>query len=71
MKGLHFVTFILLVVGGLNWGLELMGVGVASFLPEGLVNIIYLLVALSAVYEIFTHKKNCKACMGQSSSMPM
>lgn len=64
MKGLHTVTFILLAIGGLNWGLELMGWGIGtwSFLPSGLVSLIYLLVAISALVEIFTHKSNCKCC---------
>ena len=30
MKGLHMVTFLLLVVGGLNWGL----VGLLDFMPD-------------------------------------
>lgn len=71
MKGLHTVTFILLVIGGLNWGLELLGFGVGSFLPSGLTNVIYLLVAVSALVEIFTHKSNCKQCGSGSASMPM
>lgn len=71
MKGLHTVTFILLVIGGLNWGLELIGFGVGSFLPSGLTNIIYLLVAISALVEVFTHKSNCKQCGSGSAPMPM
>ncbi len=56
------VTFILLVIGGLNWGLELFGVGVGRFVPEIVAQIIYALVALSAIYEIATHKKSCRNC---------
>jgi uncharacterized membrane protein YuzA (DUF378 family) len=62
MKGLHKVTFILLVIGGLNWGLELFNIGVGTFLPVMLAKVIYLLVGISAVVEIVTHKSNCKNC---------
>lgn len=58
------VTWILLVVGGLNWGLEVFGWGIGSwsFLPSGVVSVVYLLVGISALVEIFTHKGNCKHC---------
>jgi uncharacterized membrane protein YuzA (DUF378 family) len=66
MKNLHKVTFLLLVVGGLNWGL----VGlfsynlVASLLGSWPVveQVVYVLVGLSAVYELLTHPKTCRAC---------
>ena len=32
MKGLHMVAFILLVVGGLNWGLSALGWNVVNML---------------------------------------
>jgi uncharacterized protein len=65
-KSVHMVAFILLVVGGLNWGL----VGLFGFdLVEAIlgswpmaVKIVYVLVGLSAVYEILTHKKHCTVC---------
>ncbi len=65
MKGLHMVTFILLAVGGLNWGLvafkynlvdSLLGAGSTASM------VVYGLVGLSAIVEIATHKKNCKCC---------
>ncbi len=66
MKVLHGVTFLLTVVGALNWGL----VGLLDF---NLVNavlgsmptvemIVYVLVGLSAVYILLTHFKDCKVC---------
>lgn len=65
MKSLHTVAFILLVVGGLNWGLDALGYNLVEMLlgswPK-VVQIVYLLVGLSAVYEVATHKKNCKCC---------
>ena len=62
MKGLHMITWILLVIGGLNWGLEAFGWGLGNWLPGGLMQIIYILVGLSALYEIFNHKNTCKNC---------
>ncbi len=59
MKTIDVVAGILLVVGGLNWGL----VGVANFnLVAALfgttiiANIVYALVGLSALYEILSVK---------------
>lgn len=56
MKALNVITFVLLVVGGLNWGL----VGlfdfdlVAALFGEGslLSRIVYTLVGVSALYQI-------------------
>ncbi len=63
---IHTITFILLIIGGLNWGLEVAGYGIGSFIPEGVATIIYLLVALSALYEVFTHKNLCRNCAPQA-----
>ncbi len=66
MKGLHMVTFFLLVVGGLNWLLlglfgwdigKLFGGQMALFS-----RIIYILVGFSALYEISIHKSICRLC---------
>ncbi|HWO07685.1 MAG TPA: DUF378 domain-containing protein [Candidatus Paceibacterota bacterium] len=70
-KTLHMVTFVLAMVGALNWGL----VGLGGFLGGNwnLVNLVlgawpmveglvYLLVGLSAVYLVFTHKSDCRMC---------
>jgi uncharacterized membrane protein YuzA (DUF378 family) len=73
MKVLHTVTFILIVVGGLNWGL----VGAFDFnLVNKLVGdwsmvekVIYILVGLSAIVEVATHKSVCKMCAPSSGSM--
>ncbi len=64
MKSLHMVTWVLLVVGGLNWGLDAFGLNLVEMLlgTGSLAMLVYVLVGLSAVYEIVTHKKNCKAC---------
>ena len=67
MKGLHMVTWILLIVGGLNWGLEVFGWGIGNFLGDGISNLVYLLVGISALVEIFTHRDSCKHCEVKAS----
>jgi uncharacterized protein len=76
MKNLHMITFILLAVGGLNW--LLVGLGAFFGSNWNIVNlllgswpvvewIVYILVGLSAAYELATHKKNCKECTAGAS----
>lgn len=58
------IAWILLVIGGLNWGLTAFGWNVVAYLGATLEQIVYILVGLSALYELFTHKKNCSLCKG-------
>ena len=68
---MHTIAWILIIIGGLNWGL----VGLGGLLGGNwnvvdmilgswpmIEAIVYVLVGVSAVYEIATHKKNCKEC---------
>lgn len=64
MKALHMLTWILLVVGGLNWGLEVLGWGIGNYVPAGVATLIYALVGISALIELFSHSKYCKCCEG-------
>lgn len=69
MKILHIIAFILLVVGGLNWGLVALGYNVVDMiLGAGSVagKVVYALVGLSAIYFVVTHKGECKTCTVQS-----
>ena len=72
------VAWILIIIGALNWGL----IGLAGFIGGNwnLVNLIlgsvpqleavvYILVGLAAVYELITHKINCKMCGSSNSPM--
>lgn len=63
---MHKITFTLLVIGGVNWLLEAFGWGLVSWVDAAwwgtLVTVIYIVVGLSAVYEIATHGKYCKTC---------
>jgi uncharacterized protein len=77
MKYAHFVAFILLVVGGLNWalwglfGFDLVSM-IGSYTMDLVAKAIYLLIGASAVYELVMHKKTCKECsMGGASAMPV
>jgi uncharacterized membrane protein YuzA (DUF378 family) len=60
------LAFILVVVGGVNWGLVgLMNYNLVSSLlgsMGGLEKIVYILVGLSAVYLAATHMSDCKVC---------
>lgn len=63
MKILHKIAFILVIIGGLNWLLVGLGVGdVVMFLGATLAKIVYILVGLSAIVLVVTHKKDCRDC---------
>ncbi len=74
------VSWILLIVGGLNWGL--VGLGGLMGSNWNLVamifgswpmveSLVYLLVGLSAVFELITHKANCRMCSSGPSVSAM
>ena len=63
---LHKIAFVLLVIGGLNWGLEALGYGIGNYVSASVAMIIYALVGVSAVVEIVGHKKICKNCSSGS-----
>ncbi len=68
MKSVHVIAWILLVIGGLNW--LLVGINpaydIVAMIGGGqmgiLAKIIYILVGISALVSIFTHKRDCKCC---------
>lgn len=65
MKSLHMVAFVLLIVGGLNWGLSALGYNVVYMLLNSwpaVERIVYLLVGAAAVFELVSHRGMCKAC---------
>jgi uncharacterized protein len=74
MKALHAVAFILVAVGAINWGL--VGAGgwnvVEMILGTGmLTKLVYILVGLSAVYLLISHKKDCKCCEAKAEQPKM
>jgi uncharacterized membrane protein YuzA (DUF378 family) len=69
MKALHSIAFLLVVIGGLNWLLVGVGVGdIVAYLPAVLAKIVYILVGLSAILLVVTHKKSCKDCVSTSAA---
>ena len=80
MKGLHMLSFILIIIGGLNWGL----IGLGGFMGSdwNVVHMIlgtwpsvewlvYLLVGLGALSLLFSHKKDCRYCGASGGGMGM
>ena len=68
---MHKTAFLLLVIGGLNLlllGLFSWDIG-SLFGGQGAAvsRIIYVLIGLSAIYELVKHKRNCKECEKGSS----
>ncbi|MFA5997883.1 MAG: DUF378 domain-containing protein [Candidatus Paceibacterota bacterium] len=68
---LHAIAFVLVVIGGLNWGLVAIGSymgsnwNVVNLLLgswPAVENLVYLVVGLSALTLVFSHKKDCRAC---------
>jgi hypothetical protein len=66
MKQLHMVTWLLVIIGGLNWlllGLFKWDVGQLFGGMDAIVSkVIYILVGVSALVELFTHFKACCYC---------
>lgn len=69
MKILHMAAYMLLWIGGLNWGLVgLLNVNFVTLLLGGmpsLERLVYILVGLSTVFIVVTHKKDCMVCSGK------
>ena len=67
MKALSIISFILLVIGGLNWLLVgLIGWDVGELfggMDAVISRVIYILVGLAAIYSAATYKQGGKASM--------
>lgn len=66
MKALHILTFILTIIGALNWGLVAFDYNLVTSLlgswPHA-VKAVYLLVAASAVFQAVSHfSGDCRVC---------
>lgn len=67
-KTVHMVSFTLLVIGGLNWGL--VGLFNLDLVDAVLGNwpwvarAVYVLVGLATVVILATHRKDCETCKG-------
>lgn len=66
MKGLHMVTFTLLLIGGLNWllvGLNIWDIGnLFGGQSAPISRVIYVLVGVAALVELINHKRDCRLC---------
>lgn len=65
-KMIHMVSFLLLVVGGLNWGLiGMFDINLVEMIfgssPQ-LEQLVYILVGVASIYVFVTHQANCKVC---------
>jgi hypothetical protein len=75
MRAIHVLSFVLVVVGAMNWGL----VGLFDFnlvdmvfgAVEWLERLVYVLVGVAGAVLIATHKKDCKVCVEKVSSKPI
>ena len=55
MSWFDYIAFILLVVGGLNWGLVgLFDYNLVALLGTLIAKIVYILVGVSALYGLYT-----------------
>lgn len=66
---LHKIAWVLLIIGGLNWLLTglIGGWNLADYIGSTLAMVVYILVGLSALYELFGHKKMCRNCAPQAA----
>lgn len=66
------IAWILVIIGGLNWllvGAIGWDIGVLFGGQAAVISrVIYVLVGLAAIYELVTHKKNCKSCSASGAS---
>lgn len=66
MKWLHMVAFLLVVVGALTWGtMALFSFNVVDTVfgvGSQLGQLVYVLVGVSGLYLLATHKNDCKTC---------
>ncbi|MEN9551887.1 MAG: hypothetical protein RI935_264 [Candidatus Parcubacteria bacterium] len=60
MKSLQTITYVLVIVGALNWGLSALGFNVVSMLLGGMPSVeqlVYLLVGASGVVQLVNYVK--------------
>lgn len=80
MKLLHIVAYILLWVGGINWGLVGLSMLLAGENNWNVVNLllgswpmveglVYVLVGLAALWTLVGHRKDCRMCSAGPASM--
>lgn len=64
MKALNLTTLVLVIIGGINWGL--VGIANANLVAglfgadTALTNLVYILVGLSALYQLLPFGQACR-----------
>ena len=75
MKVVHIISFILVIVGALNWGIiGVANTNIVNWLigsVSWLERVVYILVGVAALVLIATHKSSCKCCVAASPANPM
>ncbi len=72
MKAIHAIAFILVIIGALNW--LLVGIGdwnvVSMLLGKWSVveRAVYILVGISGIILVCTHKKDCGVCVSTEAA---
>lgn len=64
-KYAHTIAFILVIIGGLNWGFLALGYDLVDSLIGAWPQVeqtVYVLVGISAIYLVLTHKATCTMC---------
>ena len=73
MKGLHMISYLLVVIGGLNW--LIYGIGQTDLgtwiggMDTPVARVIYILVGVATIIELISHKSDCKKCCGVNAPM--
>lgn len=64
-KYAHIIAFCLVIIGALNWGFIALGYdlvdSVVGAWPQ-VEQVVYILVGISAIYLVVTHKAVCTMC---------
>ena len=62
MKAINWIAFVLVIIGGLNWGLVALNFNLVStiFGSGAIEKLVYALVGLSAIYVLLTGSKMMK-----------
>ncbi|MEI8327757.1 MAG: DUF378 domain-containing protein [Candidatus Taylorbacteria bacterium] len=71
MKATHCVASILVIVGALNWLLVAFNFNLVEAVcgTGSIARAVYILVGVSALVLVVTHKKHCKMCHAQGQTV--
>lgn len=63
MKSLKIIAWVLLIIGGINWGIVGLfpDYDLGNIIGQGLARVVYILVGISTII-VLSHKKRCNKC---------